>query len=135
MKNKKQIIKNIIKNTNIKENLQINPNEDKMIEIIEHYIDTHKWLINENIKYEITCDQAIFSWYENVYHPLWFAMKNSLIFKAFPNKKPFELFSEISDAHYLKNNNNWVPYENIIKEYILKNSKKNLIKFLVKIGF
>lgn len=137
-KKEKETLKSIIENSGLKENLQININDERMVDLMADYIKTHKWLVNENIKLEVTCDQAIFSWFENIYRPLWYAMNDTLIFRAFPKKKPIELFSAISDMHYhlsTANPKGWIPYDYVCREYIKKNSKRKLIKFLTRIGF
>ena len=93
----------------------------------------HKWLINENVKFEYSCTQATFSWFENVFKPLIYAMENSLVYKAFPNHSKLGMFNEISYLHYMKTaGKQYVPYEVVCKEYILEKSKKRFIKFITK---
>lgn len=119
-------------------NLKINLKDEKAVQLILDYISTHKWLINEKISFKVSCDQAIFSWTENVYNPLMYAIENSLVLKAFPGKSMLEIFSDISDLHYetIKNSGKeYIPYEAICKKYILKESKNTIIKFLTKVFY
>jgi hypothetical protein len=132
----KNTIRSVVLHSDIRENLEINPDDESMIKMIEHYIETHKWLVSENIKFEATVEQAIFSWYENVYRPLWHAMRETMVLSAFPDKKPFEIFAELSDKHYyaMENSKGFIQYNEICKKYILEHSKRPLLKLLVRIG-
>lgn len=135
-KEQRETVKHIIEHSGIKDNLDLDMSNKEMIDLIIHYIETHKWLLNEKIQFDITCDQAIFSWHENVYFPLLHAMRTSLIFRAFPEKRVFELFSELSDAHfYATEKDKWIAYEDVIKKYILENSTKFLPKLLTRIFY
>ncbi len=76
-KNKK--ILDAIVRSEVGVNLKINPKDEKTVQLILDYISTHKWLISEKIPFKVSCDQAIFSWTENVYNPLMYAIENSLV--------------------------------------------------------
>jgi len=47
-------------------------------------IEAHKYLTNEKIPFEITMDDALFSWYENVYRPVDLAIERAGLVYAFP---------------------------------------------------
>lgn len=106
---------------------------DDAVNLIIEYINTHKWFINEKSAFEYSCTQATFSWFETVFRPLMYAMNNSLIYSAFPNSSKLELFKTVSNLHYIKTaGKEYVPYEELIKEYILQESERFFIKILVK---
>ena len=77
-----------------------------------------------------------FSWFETVFRPLMYAMNNSLIsIGLFPNSSKLELFKTVSNLHYIKTaGKEYVPYEELIKEYILQESERFFIKILVKLS-
>lgn len=120
--------------------LNIDSDDEKIIDLIGDYISVHRWLINEKIDFKIRYEQATFSWYENVYKPIRYVIyKQSLVLKAFPEKAPLEIFSNISDLHYAESKargtDKYIPYEEICRNYILENSKKWFIKLLTKLFY
>ena len=66
-------------------------------------IQDHKYLTNEVIPFEITMDQALFSWYENVYQPLMRAIDEEGLLLSFPGATRGELFLWVTRHwHFLK---------------------------------
>lgn len=66
-------------------------------------IEDHKYLTNEMIPFEISMDQALFSWYENVYHPMMRAIDDAGLVYAFPEASRAELFLWVTRHwHFLK---------------------------------
>lgn len=66
-------------------------------------IEDHKYLTNEKIPFEISMDQALFSWYENVYHPVMQAIDQTGLVYAFPEATRGELFMWVTRHwHFLK---------------------------------
>jgi hypothetical protein len=66
-------------------------------------IEDHKYLTNEKIPFEISMEQALFSWCENVYHPVMYAIDEAGLVYAFPEATRAELFLWVTRHwHYLK---------------------------------
>ena len=71
-------------------------------EVLTH-IREHKYFTNENIPYEISMRDAVFSWYEEVYEPLMLAIDKSRLAKYVPDATRGELYLWISRHwHFLK---------------------------------
>ena len=76
--------------------------EAQYAEVLNH-IEEHKYLTNQAIPYTITMQEALFSWYENVYEPLMMAIDSENIVAAFPGKTRGDMFMWIcSHWHFLK---------------------------------
>ena len=66
-------------------------------------IRDHKYLTNEKIPFEISMDEALFSWYENVYHPVLQAIDRAGLVYAFPSATRGQLFLWVTRHwHFLK---------------------------------
>ena len=66
-------------------------------------IQDHKYLTNEMIPFEIRMDQALFCWYENLYHPMMRAIDQTSLRLAFPDATRGQLFLWVSRHwHFLK---------------------------------
>lgn len=73
-------------------------------EIAEH-VEVHRYLVNESISYTITWDDAVFSWYENVFVPVMRAAEAWEVRAAFPNLSRGQRYLAIATHwHYLKRN-------------------------------
>lgn len=71
-------------------------------EVLQSIVD-HKYLVNENFPFELSMDQALFSWYENVYRPMAQAIDNTGLTLAFPEATAAQLFLWVSrHYHFLK---------------------------------
>ena len=76
--------------------------ESEYAEVLQS-IQDHKYLTNEGIPFEITMGQALFSWYENVYHPVTRVMDEEGLQWAFPGATRGELFLWVTRHwHFLK---------------------------------
>jgi hypothetical protein len=66
-------------------------------------IENHKYWTNEAIPFEISLEDALFSWYENVYHPITRAMEDEALAWSFPSVSRGELFLWVTRHwHFLK---------------------------------
>jgi hypothetical protein len=63
-------------------------------------IEVHKYLINQDIPWTISWDEAAFSWMENVFHPIMQVVDMWEVQAAFPTKTRAILFFEISNHWY-----------------------------------
>jgi len=87
------------------EDLQLT-SEAEYAEILQS-IQDHKYLTNEAIPYEIRMDQALFCWYENLYHPMMQAIDETALRLAFPEATRGQLFLWVSRHwHFLKQDRN-----------------------------
>ena len=76
--------------------------DEEYAEILQNILD-HKYLTNERIPFEITMEQALFSWYENVYYPLIRAIEEEGLEWSFPDATRGELLLWVSRHwHFLK---------------------------------
>ncbi len=76
--------------------------ESEYAEVLQSIKD-HKYLTNEIIPFEITMEQALFSWYENVYHPMTRAIDKEGLLWSFPGATRGELFLWVTRHwHFLK---------------------------------
>lgn len=102
---------------------------------IEGYIDTHKWLLNEKIPFNITLEQAFFSWYENVFRPQVFAMQQTHIIAFTGQENIWSVFDKVSKRRYFAvsmGHNNYT-YEEACN-YIIKTVAGSwLKKFFVRL--
>ncbi|TVR93726.1 MAG: hypothetical protein EA428_01560 [Spirochaetaceae bacterium] len=77
-------------------------NEREWQELADH-IEVHKYFINQSIGRTVTWDEAVFSWFENVYTPLSWIIDSWEVSGAFPDKTEGQLYLAISTHwHYLK---------------------------------
>jgi hypothetical protein len=76
--------------------------EHEYAEVLQN-IQDHKYLTNEGIPFEITMEQALFSWYENVYHPVAMVIEEEGLIWFFPEATRGELFLWVTRHwHFLK---------------------------------
>jgi hypothetical protein len=76
--------------------------ESEYAEVLQS-IQDHKYLTNEVIPFEITMDQALFSWYENVYFPINQVMEEEGLLSSFPDATRGELLLWVTRHwHFLK---------------------------------
>ncbi|MEX2443923.1 MAG: hypothetical protein WD492_09980 [Alkalispirochaeta sp.] len=71
-------------------------------ELADH-IEVHKYFINQTIGWTVSWDNAVFSWFENVYTPLNRIIDSWEVREAFPEKTEGQLYLAISTHwHFLK---------------------------------
>lgn len=63
-------------------------------------IEVHKYLINQNIPWTITWDDAAFSWVENVFRPIMQVINRWEVRSAFSELSTSELYFDISNHWY-----------------------------------
>ena len=59
---------------------------------LDEQIAVHRWYMGENEKREIPYEEAVKSWYQNVFLPLANAIRKSGVLKEFPNRTVADLF-------------------------------------------
>ncbi len=61
------------------------------LELLEH-IETHRYFMGLDLKRDITNEESVLSWYENVYMPVIQVIRNLKIMDEFPEKTETELY-------------------------------------------
>ncbi len=106
---------------------------DSILERIGGYIEKHKWLVNENIPYTITLEQAFFSWYENVFFPQWNEMENSNILLVLHQYTPYEVYKMVSKEYFfLMEADKSAYYNQACYAVIVRESKSFISRFFAK---
>lgn len=79
--------------------------EAKGWEALAEHVDVHKYYLTQELKMNITWDEALFSWYENILTPLRRIVDTWEVKMAFPHQTFGDLYLAISDHwYYLKEN-------------------------------
>lgn len=73
---------------------------DSDIDILLQEIEVHKYLINKNIPWTISWDDAAFSWYENVYNPILRSLDEWAVSKALSHLSRTEQYFAVSKHWY-----------------------------------
>lgn len=85
---------------------QLDLRHDHEWEEIAEHVQAHKYFVNEEIAWTISWDDAVFSWYENVYVPTRRAIDQWEIRAAFPGKSLGQLYLAVATHwHFLKERN------------------------------
>ncbi len=69
-------------------------------ETLVSHVEVHKYLINGTIGWTIRWEDAVFSWYENVYSPLIRAIASWEVKNAFSGLTPWQLYNAVSGHWY-----------------------------------
>jgi hypothetical protein len=103
--------------------------------ILLDHIETHKYLINENLPFEVNFEEAIFSWYENVYNPMMREIMKSGLAEFFPMFSVPELFRRVQDhLYYLSVRSGKVVYpDEAVVSFFKLNVRSKLLKLVFKI--
>ncbi|MFP4484178.1 MAG: hypothetical protein ACLFO1_04925 [Spirochaetaceae bacterium] len=82
-------------------------------ETLAEHIEVHQYLLSQELGFAVTWEEAMFSWYENVYTPLKRATESWVVRRAFPKQRQGDLILAVSDHwHYLKQQDeNTMPEE------------------------
>ena len=110
--------------------------QDKVLERLEKYINTHKWFLNEKIPYEVSYTSAVFSWYENVYRPLMYEIEKFPTYSAFKGWDLIDVFSGVSDKHYfLSEDGKYHSYAEALRDFVIENSNSFWVRVLTKLYY
>lgn len=89
------------------------------ITLIEH-INTYRYFLGERVKREVSIEEGIKDWYENLFLKVVNLIKKKKIDKYFPGRTPEDIYIWIMDHwHYLKENtkNPLIPMEKAIDDF------------------
>jgi hypothetical protein len=67
--------------------------------LIEH-IAVHRYFLGEEQQHKVSWEEAVASWYDNVYLPVVRAIREHNILSDFPNRTEADLYLWITDHHY-----------------------------------
>ena len=97
--------------------------------LVDH-IEVHKYLINQEIGWTITWQDAVFSWYENVYRPIMNIISSVQVRWAFSDMTLGRLFFAVNTHwYYMQESNSEASPLDAVYEYLSENGK-GLGKFL-----
>lgn len=94
------------------------------------HIEEHKYFLNEDIPFEVTWDQAIFSWYDNIYRHIRNYLTTWVVRVCFPNISMAEFYFQVMDHwHYMKKSDfrGEVYIEDAIISYVKNHSQRKLL--------
>jgi len=68
--------------------------------VLREHIAVHRWYLGEQSKVEIPEEQAVTSWFDNVYSPIEKIIREQEILKEFPNRTATDLYLWIIEHQY-----------------------------------
>ncbi len=74
--------------------------DSKSWEVFAEHVDVHKYHLTEKLNMEVTWDEALFSWYENILIPLKRVVDTWEVKTAFPRHTLGDIYLAISDHWY-----------------------------------
>jgi len=97
---------------------------EKDFKALSQHIEMHKYLINKNIPWTVTFEEAAFSWGENVFFPIMETLRRWEVKHAFKHIPLNELFFQVSDHWYfLQESNPNVPAQYAAIDYAARYGK------------
>ncbi len=129
---------NFYEKTNFK---QLFPNADIEMSIpglfdrLQEHIDAHRYYTSEYLQREITYEEAVKSWYENIYQPLVKIIRRQKILDSFPDRTEADLyFWIIEHLAFLKaEQHKDLSFEEAAKDFLAKFQPGSLKLTLVRI--
>ena len=70
------------------------------LEILKEQISVHKYFVNQSIPWTITWEDAVFSWYENVFRPIVEVVDSWEVRNAFSGSSRNTLYFDIANHWY-----------------------------------
>ncbi|NCN04476.1 MAG: hypothetical protein GW949_02480 [Spirochaetales bacterium] len=70
------------------------------LEILKEQISVHKYFVNQSIPWTISWEDAVFSWYENVFKPIVEVVDSWEVRNAFTSSTQNRLYLDISNHWY-----------------------------------
>ena len=100
-------------------------NEESWGTLAEH-VEYHNQYLSKELKYNVSWDDALFSWYENIYTPIKRAISQRRVRRAFPMQTVGDLYLDVSDHwFYLKEKHANVFADQAALHYTQKNKVKS----------
>ena len=101
-----------------------------------NHIEEHKFLLNENIPFEITWDQAVFSWYDNIFRIVESHYNHWTTRILFSNVSISNFYFQVMEHwHYLKKDESkkTIYIEDAIVNYVKNYSNKKFLRNILYI--
>ncbi|MDC7127087.1 MAG: hypothetical protein PQJ46_16085 [Spirochaetales bacterium] len=94
--------------------------------LLARQVRVHNEELNESLGFNVTEDEALFSWYENIYTPVKRAIASRRVRKSFQDKSTGEIFIEVAE-HWkeLAQKNDAISAEVAAYDLSYRNKKKN----------
>ncbi|MDC7226516.1 MAG: hypothetical protein PQJ61_07105 [Spirochaetales bacterium] len=118
----------VLKAMFLKEGIEF-PNDDGWNSLAEH-VEVHNQYLTMKLGFNVTWKDAVFSWYENIYTPLYRAIMKRSVLRALPSMTTGEIYLAVSDHwFYLKERDEDISAEIAAYDFVYRNrERKNLIK-------
>jgi hypothetical protein len=88
-------------------------------EALAKHVEVHRYFLGKQLDFEISWDDALFSWYENILIPLKRVVSTWSMKSAFPTLTLGDLYLAVSDHwFYLKEENEEISSEEAAKSFI-----------------
>ncbi|MFW6247316.1 MAG: hypothetical protein ACOC22_04060 [bacterium] len=107
---------------------------DKEQEKLMKHIEEHKFFLNQDIPFEVTWDQAVFSWYDNIFRHVRNYYTHWATRFLFPGISVSEFYFQVMDHwHYMKKNDfrdelGEYYIEEAVIDYAKRYSKKKFLR-------
>jgi hypothetical protein len=93
--------------------------QDKGWETLAEHVEVHQFLLSQELGFTVSWDEAMFSWYENVFTPLRRATDQWIVRRAFPKQLNGDLILAVSDHwHFLKQQDPKVLPEDAARSFV-----------------
>lgn len=78
-------------------------------ETLADHVEVHQYFLTQDLGFSVSWEEAVLSWYENIYAGLRRATDSWILRAAFPRQQTGDLLLAVSDHwHYLKQDNDTV---------------------------
>jgi hypothetical protein len=135
----KQLYASFLEETHIKDfypsaDLQLSP-VGEYDTLLEH-IRVHQWFMGNMENRQIDYEQAVCSWYEKVYLPIVYAIREKEILRDFPGRTEADLYIWISEHHWFltERRHGYVNIEEAAIHFVNKFSRKPIRRLRYEIG-
>lgn len=96
---------------------------DRFDDVVKH-IEEHKYYVNELFPWEITWEQAVFSWYENIFIDVKRILSSKVAKFVVGEDSNVEFYFKTMDHwHFMKKEGKDITYDEAAHDYIKKNAK------------
>lgn len=88
-------------------------------ETLADHVEVHQFLLSQELGFTVSWEEAVFSWYENVFTPLRRATDQWIVRRAFPQQLNGDLILAVSDHwHFLKQEDPSVFPEDAARSFV-----------------
>ena len=99
--------------------------DEKGWNALAEHVAVHNLYLNMTLGFNVSWDDALFSWYENVYSPIKRAVMTKRMRNAFPHKTTGELYIAVSDHWlFLKEKNENISAEVASYDFMQRNRER-----------